>query len=99
MENDNIYIGSVSRTSFTPQVKSKDIQKEIKDTLDQLPLLRKTVNRLDAKILEADSITNALLVAKDYKTTTDNALIGLNILKQNLEAERRYIMARIEKAR
>ena len=72
-------------------------KREQQETLEQLPLLKKVVTRLDKRIAATDSIENALVVADKYKTSTENALIALHIVRQQLETERGFVQARIDR--
>jgi hypothetical protein len=98
MENDNLYLndGEYFMPSRPPLKQQRDLKTKRDETIAQLPLLKEMLERLEDKIAATDSVREAIKVAKTYDTTTENALIGLDIARQQLEAERSYLIGRID---
>lgn len=82
---------------FVSDYQQKTDTKDREETLAQLPLLKTVLNRLDSKIAATDSIEKAIEVATKYQISRDNALVALNIVNQQLKAERGYIQNRIDR--
>lgn len=74
-------------------------EQERSETLNQLPLLKQVVERLEKRIEATDSVKEALLIAKKYEISREQALVLLDIVRPMLEAERRYIETRIKRAK
>lgn len=79
----------------TAQQEAKEKARE--DVLQQVPLLRKVIKRLDNRIGATDSVKQALILAKAYGISKEDALIILDTVRQQLEVERGYILGQIEK--
>ena len=99
MEEFNATPFTRNRPFVAPQTQTKALEEEISETLEQLPVLREVVTHLDEKIASTDSIKQAMVVAKQYELTTEQALIVLNIVNQQLASERSYIRARVERVK
>jgi len=76
------------------QLKSQNEKRDA--TLAQLPLIKEIVERLDDRIAATDSVKQALIVAETYEITKDDALIVLDLVRQQLETERGYLIGRID---
>lgn len=74
-------------------------EKEIRQTLEQIPVLKEVLKHLDEKIIATDSVKKALELSVNYELTKEQALIVLDIVNQQLSAERSYILARVERAK
>jgi hypothetical protein len=98
MENDNLYLndGEYFMPSRPPLKQQRDLKTKRDETIQQLPLLKEMLERLEDKIAATDSVKEAIKVAETYGTSTGNALIGLDIARQQLEAERSYLIGRID---
>jgi hypothetical protein len=82
---------------IVPPAQQKAKEDERDEILAQVPLLKKVIGRLDDRIAATDSIKQAHAVAEKYGTSRENALIGLDIARQQLEVERSYLTGQIEK--
>lgn len=99
LENDNVYpFQSVGYFPVSPKEQKKTIEEEIAQTLNQLPVLKQVIKHLDEKIAATDSIKKALELSVKYDISEKEALIALDIVNQQLSAERSYISARVERA-
>lgn len=97
MENENIYPNDGQY--FVPQtpVEQKRSQSEKRQqTLDQLPLLKEHLEHLENRIEATDSVKQTMLIAKEYDVSKEDALIALDLVRQQLEAERSYLIGRID---
>lgn len=80
-----------------PQKQKTDEAVSIEETLAQVPLLKKTVKRLENRIDATDSVKEAFAVAEKYKVTTKNALIAMDIVREVLQDERNEILNKVSK--
>lgn len=71
---------------------------ERNETLQQLPLLKAVIGRLNTRIVQTDSVQNALRIADKYDIDRETALVVLDIVRPLLEAERKYIETRVKRA-
>lgn len=98
MEEYNAAPFTTSRPYVVPNPQKEDIDKEVDQTLEQLPVLKQVLKHLDEKIASTDSVKKALELAVKYSLSKEDALIILDIVNQQLSAERSYIKARVERA-
>jgi hypothetical protein len=84
---------------FEPRKQSEAKSHEREETLAQVPLLKTVIKRFEKRLAETDSVKEALKLADKYKLTREEALILQNIVHQQLETERRYIEARINRTK
>ena|SRR6185503_5987697 len=98
MHNDNMYpLDGQPFALRTPQKQAEDRQKEISETLDQLPLLKQVVKRLDKQIAHLDSL-NSIQVNIDQDPLTFQKVHAANQMSKSfLTNERNYILTRIER--
>jgi len=95
--NDNIY--PLSGQPFAlrpPQKQIEERKEEIAKTLDQLPLIKEVISRLDTKLAATDSVKKALEVSDKYQISRENALIVLDIVNQQLATERSFLQTKVE---
>lgn len=96
MDNDNIYPVSSERF-FTPRKAKKEDEKSVKETLDQVPLLKDVLKHLDERIAAADSVKESLKIKAAYGELLDKdpVLVAMDIVRQQIETERGYIHAKV----
>lgn len=75
----------------------KELEEERREILSQVPLLAAELKRLDERIEATDSVKQAFAIAKQYDTSNENALIVLDIVRQQLETERNEIRKKVDK--
>jgi hypothetical protein len=69
------------------------------DTLAQYPVLQEVGKHLDDRIAATDSVKEALRIATTLKITKEQALIVLDLVRQQLESERGYIANRVARVK
>lgn len=84
---------------FTPLNQTKSASDEREATLAQVPLLKEVIKHLDSRIAATDSIKQAMVIADEYEIERETALVALNIVRQQLDTERSYIQARVDRAK
>jgi hypothetical protein len=97
MENENIYPNDGQY--YAPQAplsQQRSQSQKRTDTLAQLPLIKEILQHIEDRIAATDSVKQALVVAETYKVTKDEALIALDLVRQQLETERSYLKGRID---
>ena len=99
MDSDYTFGKSTNRMFGSKTAQKEQKNKELEDTLLQVPVLKQLLEHLEARIAETDSIKFALGLAKSHETSTKNAMIGLNIASEQLEQERSYLLMKIEDLR
>lgn len=82
-----------------PVQQAKDKEAEIKQTLEELPLLNTVVQHLDERIAFYDTL-ESIQVPIDTDPATFQKVVEANKLTvKNLKAERSYIINQVDKAR
>jgi hypothetical protein len=79
-----------------PNVQKVSQQQEVDQIVSQLPLLEDTMKNLNDRIEATDSVKQALQVAKKYEVSRENALVILDVVRQQLEIERDTILGKVE---
>jgi hypothetical protein len=95
MINDNVY--PLNGRAFRPgleDLKDKKYQSD-EEVLEQLPVLKQMMNRLNGRIDATDSVKQALVIAEQYKLSKDEALAVMDIVRLQLEDDRRYLTSKI----
>lgn len=92
---DNVYPGS---TEFRFGVKpvARDVEDEYQATLDQLPLLKAELERIEARMAATDSIAEASALATREQIDVANALIVLKTVNSWLSFEKATIEGRVK---
>lgn len=83
-------------TLAEPTVQEKASKDKRDATLEQLPLLKEVVTRLDKRIALTDSVKEAMKLAEASQITREEALIVLETVRVQLEAERTFILGRLD---
>lgn len=96
MHNDNVY--PLNGSAYRPGLEQLTKQRERTEgeVIDQLPVIKKVVEHLDDRIKATDSVKQALVIAENYKLSKDEALAVMDIVRQQLEDDRRYISTQIK---
>jgi uncharacterized membrane protein YccC len=100
LQNDNIY-PTQSHGYFTMTANKtvkKSLEAEIRQTLDQLPVLKQVVKHLDEQIAYLDSIDSLDADLTDPQAHV-NQIKANQLAKAKLQVERSYILARVERAK
>lgn len=79
----------------TPQRQAKEQARE--EVLSQVPLLRKVLKRLEQKIAFYDSVNSVPDVVKTKPEEFMHIIAANTLTRNNLQQERSYILAQIEK--
>lgn len=96
MDNDSIYPNFGEAFTLTQPKDQAQTQKEkTRETLDQLPLVNEVIEHLGNRIEATDSVKQTLVIAETYKISREQALVIADIVRQQLETEKGFIMARI----
>lgn len=74
-------------------------KKEVSEILDELPLLKSIIKRLERRIEATDSVKQALTIATQYKITREQALIILDIVRTQIETEKGWLLSKLDKVR
>lgn len=96
--NDNVYpLDGQYFAPVVPQKQAEERKREINETLDQLPLLKQVIKRLDKQIAQLDTLSSIQADIKDDPATFQKIFEANKLAKAVLAGERSYIMARIER--
>lgn len=82
-----------------PSQQKEASDRDRQETLAQLPLLKKVIDRLDNRIATTDSVKEALRLASSYKIDRETALVVLDIVRTQLETERNFINNKVKRAK
>lgn len=97
MQNDNVYINDGEPyVAHAPKEQQRSQSQKRNDTLAQLPLLKEMLQHIEDRIAATDSVKQALIVAETYGCTKDDALVALDLVRQQLETERGFLIGRID---
>lgn len=93
--NDNVY--PLNGRAFRSSLEMLDERKQRSEdeVLEQLPVLKEVLKRIDDRISATDSVKQALVIAEQYKLSKDEALAVMDIVRLQLEDDRRYLKAKI----
>lgn len=96
--NDNIYPndGRFYAPVKQPSAQAKAKELETNETLAQLPVLEEIVKHFDEQIASFDSIDSVSVKIKDPQELV-NTIAANKLAKAKLQAERSYILARVER--
>ena len=99
MHNDNVY--PLNGQAYRPGLSALE-EKRVRsegEVIEQLPIIKKVAERLDERIKATDSVKKALEIAETYKVSEKEALAVMDIVRQQLEDDRRYISTQIKNLR
>jgi hypothetical protein len=96
-ETGSLYPASTEfRWGVTSPEAKRDVEAEYKATLEQLPLLKQELTRLEERIKQTDSISYALTYAKTNQISDKEAMTALNHVATILAGEKSVIEEKVK---
>ncbi len=92
----NLYPNDGAFYATVPEDQVKAEHEEAIEVLTALPALLEVIKHLDDRIAATDSVKQAFVIAENYNIDSATALVVMDIVRQQLETERRAIKGLID---